>query len=1053
MDELEGRRGLTALSVRRPVTTVMVLGLVVVLGLVAFTRLPVRRLPNVNYPYVKVSIADPGTNAATIAESVTTPVEKALGAQSGVVTMVGTSSPGRSVVSLELVGGTNVSEEAANISLALAKLARTLPSTASPPAIVQANPNALPMMDVAISGPLAGSQLYDLVTNLVAPTLQEIPGVAQVTVVGGRAPVVTVDVSSEALQAYGVSMAEVAAAMRAENTDVTGGVTAVGGQNLLVRVHGGYSSVAELASVPVASRPTGDVLLGDIASISQGLAAAQSAASLDGKPAVGLVVDASSSANSLAVDSAIRAALAHLGPQLPAGVSSTITGDVTSYVRAALSNVELDLFLGIFIAALVLALFLHRLASTLIVMLAIPVSLVATFLAMYFLHFSLDLISLMALSLLIGILVDDSIVVLENIHRHRAMGKAPALAAVDGRTEIGAAAVAITLTDVVVYLPVAFVSGNVGQLFREFGLTIVVATLFSLLVSYTLTPMLAARLAGRVEARGDGAVARLGEWFARHFDAGFDRIRRRYRGVVAWTLRHRVAVTAVAVAAAVASLGIVRSGVLPTTFVPREDNGVVTVNGTLPPGTSLTTDQATLASFARRLQHLGGVRDVFVSAGYSGGTGAGVNLGQITVDLGPRGSRPPIASYVKRVTRLARHYPGLVAHAHVQNPFISSGARAASISVLGPDLTELDRLATAIAANVQHDPAVSQVSTSVPVPTPELSIAVDHAEAAYLGVNTSAIGAAVAAALGGVTVSPLVTSSSAPVETVQLALDGGATLTPAQLEAIPVPAGHGTVPLSSVASLTESTGPAKITQVNREDAVSVSASSPSGNSGPATSALLGAAAKVGLPTGYSVAVGGQALQQKAAFGPLLQALALSILLVYMLLAALYESFADPLAVMLAVPLATVGALGALWVAHLPVSIFALLAMIMLVGIVSKNSILLVDYAKTLQRRGVARSEAIVEAGATRIRPILMTTATMVAAMLPLAFGTGSGASERQPIGIVLIGGLTSSTVLTLLVVPVLYSLVDDGSRRSKALVCRLRRHEVASPVAPIGSPG
>ena len=1036
------RFNLTALSVRRPVTILMIIGLFLVFGVVAFTKLPVRRLPNVNYPFVRVAISDPGTNAATVAQTITTPVEKALSSQSGVVTMTGTSSAGRSTVALQFTGGTNVGLESASISLALQKLARALPSTASPPAILQANPNALPMMDVALSGPLAPSQLLDLATNLVAPSLQEIPGVSQVTVVGGRSVVVTVNLSTSALQAYGVSVTQVAGALRGQNTAVTGGVTVVGEHELLARVHGGYTSVAQLASVPVATRAGGDVLLGDVASVSQGLAQAQSAATLDGAPAVGLVISASSSANSLAVDSAIRGTLVSLEPQLPAGVSTTITGDITNYVRAALSNVELDLFLGVFIAALVLALFLHRLTNTLIVVLAIPVSLIATFAAMYFMHFSLDLISLMALSLLIGILVDDSIVVLENIHRHRAMGKSPATAAIDGRMEIGAAAVAITLTDVVVYLPVAFVSGNVGQLFREFGLTIVAATLLSLFVSYTLTPMLAAHWAGRPDAQRSGPIARFSASFGRGFDAGFDALRRRYRGVIAWALCHRLAVSMVAVAAALGSVLITQSGVLATTFVPAEDNGVITINGTLPPGTPLAGDQATLASFAKRLQHLPGVTDVFVSAGYSGGTGAAFNLGQITVDLAPKGSRPSIKSYETTVTKLARRYPGLTAHAHVQNPFIAGGARAATVEVLGPDLTQLDQIAAAIQTTLTGNPNVSQISTSVPTPTPELSINVDQAEAAYLGVNTATIGSTVAATLGGVTVPPLVVSSTAPVEPIQLEVNGGVTLTPAQLEAIPIPAAHGTVPLSSVATLTVAPGPGKITQINREYAVSISASSPTGNSGPATAALLAAARQSGLPTGYSIQVAGQALQQQRAFGPLLAALALSVLLIYMLLAALYESLLDPLSVMLAVPLASVGALGALWVAHLPISIFALLAMIMLVGIVSKNSILLIDYTKTLRKRGVPRTQAIIESGATRIRPILMTTATMIGAMLPLALGTGSGASERMPVGTVLIGGLASSTLLTLLVVPVLYSLVDDTSVHLRRL---LGRHQPPPP--------
>ncbi|MDA8392466.1 MAG: efflux RND transporter permease subunit [Actinomycetota bacterium] len=1036
-----GGRNLTALAIRRPVTILMLLTFFVLAGGVGFAKLPVRRLPNVNFPFIRVVVTDPGATATTVAQTITDPIEKALSAESSLQNMVGTSSSGRSVVAMQFTGGTNVDTKAASVSLALQRLARSLPVGASPPSVIKANPNALPMMDIAISGPLAPSQLYQLATNTVAPLIQEVPGVAQVTVVGGRQPTVTVDVSQNALSAYGVSMSEVAAALKASNTAVTGGTTIVGTHEFLARVHGGYTSAGSLMALPVASRPGGAVLLGQVASVSQGLAQAQSNATLNGKPAVGLVVAPSSTASTLAVDNQVRAALAKMGPQVPAGVHATITGDVTSYVRAALFNVETDLFIGIFMAALVLALFLHRMSNTLIVMLAIPVSLVSTFSVMYFLGFSLDLISLMALSLLIGILVDDSIVVLENIHRHRRMGKSPAQAAVDGRMEIGAAAVAITLTDVVVYAPVAFVSGNVGQLFREFGLTIVAATLFSLLVSFTLTPMLASRFGDRQK---EGSI---GSRFGRRFDGGFDRIRSRYRSTIRWSLRHRLLVMLLAVGSLVASVGIVVSGVLPTTVVPPEDNGVLTINATLPAGTPLAQAQSTLASFAHRLGRQKGVRDVFVSAGYGAG-GSAHNLGQVTLDLAPRGTRPNIRAYVKLAGRIAKRYPGLKAHGHVQSPFVAGGARAASIDIIGPDLQTLYGLANQISATASHSPAVAQVSTSQSTNTPELSITVNQAAAAYLGVDTTTIGSTVSAALGGATVPALVTSSTAPSTPVQLMLGSGSgKLTPAQLETIPVPtAKGGTVPLGEVANFSVVPGPATLSEINRQYSVAVSASSPTGNSGPATKALLSAAHSVGLPTGYSVQLAGQSAQQKRSFAPLLFSFALSLVLIYMLMAALYESLLDPFAVLLAVPLATVGALVALWLAGLSLSIFSLLALIMLMGLVSKNSILLVDYAKTLQRRGVARVDAIVESGATRIRPILMTTSTMIGAMLPLAISHGSGASQRMPTAWVLIGGLTSSTLLTLIVVPVLYSLLDD-------LRERLRRSPAPPPATENGQAG
>lgn len=1016
---------ITRLAIRRPITIVMVLGFFVLAGIVAFSKIPVRRLPNVNFPFVRITISDPGTSAATVASTVTTPVETALSSQSGIVSMIGTSGPGRSSVAVQYVGGTNVAQAAASISLALDKIARRLPVTASAPSIVTANPNALPMMNVAIYGSLSQSQLYQLVTNTVAPALQEVPGVAQATVVGGRPSVINVTISESLLNNYGLSLNQVTGAMNSQNVSISGGTTVIGSQDLATKTRGGYTSLSQLADLPIASRSGSIITLSNVATIQPGLLAATSQATLNGHPAVGLVITASSTANSLAVDTQLRNTLSNLNQQFPAGVHYAVTGDITNYTHAALANVQLDLFLGVLIAGLMLLLFLHRLKNTLIVMIAIPVSLVSTIAAMYFMGFSLDLISLMALSLLIGILVDDSIVVLENIHRHRSMGKPPGQAALDGRMEIGAAAVAITLTDVVVYAPVAFVSGNVGQLFREFGLTIVAATLFSLAVSYTLTPMLAAHWGA---SKGSESESRFGGWF----NSRFDRLRAKYSQWIKWSLQNRLLITGIAAAAFLSSFLIVKSGVLATTFVPREDNGVLTVNTSMPPGTPLSLSQSTFARFGRKIQHMKGVTDVFVSTGYAGGTGAAHNSGQITVDLAPKGTRPSIYAYVKRIDRLARRYPGLVARGHVQNPLVVGGARATSINILGPNLTVLQNLASHIVTKLSQNPSVSQVSSSVTPPIPELSVNVNRPAAAYFGVSTSAIGSAISTALGTTAVAPLITSSTAPSTAIHVGFTSANGMTPSQIASIPIGSTHGVIPLSMVASLSETPGTSKIVQINREYAVSVSASTTSANIGPATQALQSAAQQVGLPTGYAIQLGGQAAQQQQAFGPLLQALGLSVVLIYMLMAALYESLTDPFAVLLSLPLALLGGLLGLWITGQAISIFSILAMIMLMGLVAKNAILLIDYTKTLRKRGMPRNEALAVAGSTRIRPILMTTFTMIGAMLPLAISSGSGASQRVPIAVVLIGGLITSTLLTLLVIPVIYSLIDDGVERLKA---------------------
>lgn len=1008
---------ITALSIRRPITIVMILGFFVLAGIVAFSKIPVRRLPNVNFPFLRITISDPGASAATMSTSVTAAVENALATQSGLVSMQGTSSAGRSVVALQYIGGTNISQVEPSVSLALAKIARRLPSSASSPIIKTTNPNALPMMNIAVYGHLATSQLNGLVSSTVLPAIEEIPGVASANMVGGHVAAVNVVVHQSKLNAYGISLTQVAAALKSQNASINGGTASVGQQSLPAKTNGGYQSATQLDSLPVASRQGSTIFLQNVATVSSGLAASTSHAQLNGKPAVGLVVTASSTANTLAVDHAVRQTLASLSTTLPVGVHATVTGDITNYTHAALNNVEWDLFIGIFMAGLVLLLFLHRLRNTLIVMAAIPVSLVSTIAVMYFMGFSLDLISLMALSLLIGILVDDSIVVLENIHRHRKLGEDHIQSAINGRMEIGAAAVAITLTDVVVYAPIAFLGGNVGQLFHEFGLTIVSATLFSLLVSYTLTPMLAARW-GKDEATKE--PGRFEAWFTQ----GFDKLRAGYRHAITWSLSHRLRIFAVSVVALVGSILIVTDHVLPTTFVPREDNGVLTINATLPAGTSLSLSQATMEKFGHRIQHLKGVQQVFVSTGYAAGKGGGANRAQVTVDLGPKGTRPSIYKYVKRIDIMARKFPGLVARGHVQNPLVVGGARAASINILGPNLSVLNHIAQQVVTAAQKDPNVSQVSSSAGSAAPQLTVSVNHAQAAYFGVTSATIGTAVATALGKINVPPLVTSNTAPSIPIKVTLAG--VLNPEKIDQIPIPSAQGMIPLSEVASLKESATAGKITTLNHQYAVSVSASVPNGNIGNATQILQTTAQHVGIPAGYSIALGGQALQQHRAFGPLLEAFGLSILLIYMLMAALYESFFDPLVVIGSLPLATVGALLGLWVTHQALSIFSILALIMLMGLVAKNAILLIDYTKTLRKRGFDRDAALIESGSTRIRPILMTTATMIGSMLPLAVSQGSGSSERVPIAVVLIGGLLTSTLLTLVVVPVVYSLVDDS---------------------------
>ena len=1048
---------LTRIAITRPVTILMVIGALVVAGLISFSRLPVRRLPNVDFPFVRATIAYPGASPTDIQRLVVAPMEQALSNVTGVTDMTAIAAPGRGTVSLQFQSGTNTSIASVDVSQALARSGRAFPPGALPPVVTAANPSALPLMNIAMSGTLTQAQLYSLATNLVAPTLDQVSGVASVNVVGGRQTQVNVRVRPTAMQEYRVSLAQITAALSSGNRSVPAGSLVQNGTTYLARTSGRFQSTAQIGDVVVAKRPGGDVYLRDVASVHLGFAQQGSVAQLGGHPAVGLVLTAQSTANSLAVNNAVHAALARVQPSLPPGTHFAVVGNITRFTRASLHDVLFDLVLAVLITGAVLMLFLHRVQNTVIVLLAIPTSLVMTFTVMYALHFSLDLISLMALSLLIGILVDDAIVVLENIHRHISLGEAVREAAYRGRMEIGAAAVAITLTDVVVYGPTAFVTGNVGQLFREFGLTITAATLISLLISFTLTPMLASRWlrpapagAGGQGAAEEGsggghgpapaapapapgptdpaAAVRPGVWhrFVAAWERAYAGLVERYGQLLSIALRHRGWVLLVGAGALAFSLAAVPLGLVGTTFTPKEDIGTFTVQLRFPPSVTLATSQADVHALAAGIGRLPGVTEVYDSAGFGGGLGTGVGVGQITVDLRPKGQRPNLFTYYQpRVLALARRFPGMQAHVAVQNPLVIAGGRALQIQLTGPSLTTLQATATSVEQALRRLPGVFNVSSNALKPSPQLSLSISRQEASYLGVSPTAVGAAVAASVGGKVATYLQPAGNVPQVPIFVQVQGGSSLSDQQLGNLPVPTPHGLIPLSQLIHIRHTVAPAQLLFVNRQLTVSVLASVASNDLGKVALEAAVMMHGIHLPAGYAYTFGGQVSQQRSAFTPLLQAFGLSVLLMYMLMAALYESLLYPLILLLTLPLATFGAMAGLALTGQTLNIFSFIGLIMMVGLVAKNAILLIDYTNTLRARGVELYAALLEAGRVRLRPILMTTATMVGSMLPLALSNGAGSEDRQPMAIVVIGGVLTSTLLTLVVVPVMYSLFTE----------------------------
>ncbi len=1025
--------GLTRLAIRRPVTLIMIILGLLIMGAISYTRLPVQELPNVSFPFVLVSVQLPGATPENMLQQVTLPVENAVSGIAGIQQMSGNSSPGSSTVAIEFVLGTDVTQAANSVSQVVNRIERSFPPGTLTPTVLSANPNASPIMNLAIAGALRPDQLYALANNVMEPELSQVPGVASVSVQGGLIPQVNVTVNPQAMAAYGVSLAQINGAISAQNVSVPGGSTTVNGVTSSMQTNAYYQNASQLDNLVVASRSQGNVLLSQVATVDQGYAPPNQETLLDGQQAVGLSIQAQSGANIVAVDAAVRQTISRLQASLPQGVHMTIVNDATTYTFASMRAVEDDLILAIILPAIVLLLFLHRPRNMLIVILAIPTSLISTFTLMYFLGFSLDGVSLVALSLITGILVDDSIVVLENINRHLAMKKSPEQAALDGRTEIGQAAIAITMTDVVVYAPIAFTSGLVGQFFREFGLTIVIATLFSLFVSFTLTPMLSARwlkepLDEEVLVR---MVGRMGLWtrFSAAWERGYGHLRDWYGHAIAGAMRRRGLVIAGGVLALLVSIAFIPLGWVGTAFTPTEDNSQFQVHIQMPVGTALAPTEAVVNRLDTEIRAMRGVQDTYVTAGSRGGPfgGAGANSGSISVDLLPVGQRPAIQAYLTQVRGLGRQFPGAVIVPTLSGGLgPGGGGQAIGVVLQGPDINTLNALAGRAATQMQGLPGVVGVRSLAAQQTPELDVTINRNQAAYFGVTATQIGQAVQTAVAGTTASNLIPNGSTIETPIVVSVAGGSTMTPQQLETLPLTAASGAViRLGQVATVTQTNAPAQISDLNRQLQVSLDAATSGIPLGQATQEVTNLMNSLGLPPGYTWSLGGQSQQQQQVFGPLFQAFGLSILLVYMLTSALYESLLYPLAVLFSLPLATVGAFSALAVSGNTLNLYSFMGLIMLMGLVAKNAILLVDFTQILRTRGLARAEAIIEAGRARLRPILMTTCTMVFAMLPLALKLGAGSEERSPMATVLIGGLITSTLLTLFFVPCVYTYLDD----------------------------
>lgn len=1013
--------GLTRLSIRRPVLVLMAWVALGVIGLRLLWAMPVELLPNIEFPVVSIVTVYPGAGPQEVESSVTKPLEDAVGTVSGIREIQATSQEGLSLVVVQFQLGTDLNAATAAVREKVDAVRAQLPREVLAPVVQRFSFSAFPILSLSLtSATRSPRQLRELVDDRLKPRLEQISGVANVEVIGGQTREVRIAVDRDRLQAYGLGLGQFTAALTQENLNVPAGFLKEGRREYAVRALGEFTSLEELRDLRLGLPGGGTVRLGDVAEVTDGVGERTQLSRLDGRESVTLLVRKAADANTITVAEAVKRELGRIRREFP-DLQVTIASDASTFTREAVNDVFLALLLGIVLASVIVFFFLHDAVNTFIVFLAIPTSLLSSFVVIAGLGFTLNFFTLLGLSLAIGILVDDSIVVLENIHRHLERGELPAEAAYNGRSEIGLAAVAITLVDVVVFVPLALAGGIFGQLLRPFGLTVATVTLFSLFAAFTLTPMLAARWLRRRTGHEEpqGFAARL---FA-PLDRFYSWLDGTYRGLLSWALRHRAWVVLLG--------GLSVLFVLPLTsrlgfeFIPSVDQGVFTVRLELPAGTNLETTEAAARRVEAVLRRIPEVETVITNVGTSGQQSqTGPQFAQLLVRLREerrRTDREVVAQLQQDPE--ANRIPGarvVYAAGNVAGPI-----SPVEVRVRGEDLDLLSATADRIADRLRTVPGIRDVDVSVRLGRPELRVRMDRERAAELGLSTAAIAGILRNAVEGSTDLKFRTGEKEVPVRIRM-VRGGQPLRPEDLGDVLLAVVSGRpVYVRDVARIEPGTGPTRIDRRNRQRVVSVTANLKPGSFAGNVNQMAARAIADLRPPGVVVEFGGQAEQIAEAGGTFLFALGLGVVLVYILLSALFESTFTPLAIMLALPLAWVGGILALLLAGKSLSMVSAIGFILLTGLVMKNSILLVDYTNTLRARGLPRTEAVLEAGPTRLRPVIMTTLSVILGSLPVALEFGKGSELRSPLAWAVIGGLAWSTLLTLVVIPVTYTLLDD----------------------------